>query len=371
MHELPPVQPAPPAAPPKSRLKSAWHYLTKTKDGRIFSLALIAIIVVGLGLVFIISRAYIPHLVDPGVILLKKIDPVYSPLTGKELSDPIFAERPVTAVMIENSPDARPQSGLKQAGLVYEAIAEGGISRFVALYQEDRPELIGPVRSLRPYYVEWLAAYDPAVAHVGGSARSLSMIRSGNYGLDIDQFFNPVAYWRVDDRSAPHNVYTDSDHLDKLIQSKSKTGSKFTPLPRQDAPKDLPPPTAKSIKMDISSGAFAVSYDYDAKANSYLRKQGGKTHRDREKGDIKPTTVIAIKVSQHMVNEDGYRESIKTTGEGKAYIFQNGQVVEGIWHKDSAKDQIEFTDKAGETIELNRGQTWITAVAEGRGVSWQ
>ena len=113
----------------------------------------------------------------------------YSPLTGVALAEEVLTKRHVTAVMIENSPDARPQSGLKDAGIVYEAIAEGGITRFLALYQESRPGLVGPVRSVRPYYVEWGAAYDAAVAHIGGSARALQMIRSGNYGLDIDQFF--------------------------------------------------------------------------------------------------------------------------------------------------------------------------------------
>ena len=107
--------------------------------------------------------------------------------------------------MIENSPDARPQSGLKAAGVVYEAIAEGGITRFMALYQTSKPELIGPVRSLRMYYLDWFAPYSASIAHVGGSLNALTEARSGKY-RDLDQFFNSQTYWRASDRYAPHNV---------------------------------------------------------------------------------------------------------------------------------------------------------------------
>jgi hypothetical protein len=131
---------------------------------------------------------------------------IYSQLTGKEVSED-DSKRPVTAIIIENSPDARPQSGLKNSGVVFEAIAEGGITRFLTLYQEDQPQLIGPVRSLRPYYIDWLAAFDPSVAHVGGSLNALQEIRNGSY-KDIDQFSHADTYWRARDRYAPHNVYT-------------------------------------------------------------------------------------------------------------------------------------------------------------------
>jgi hypothetical protein len=149
-------------------------------------------------------------------IVVKKPDPVYySTLTGKKVKDEAMTTWPTAAIMIENSPDARPQSGLKQAGVVYEAIAEGGITRFLALYQEDKPTLIGPVRSLRPYFVDWLTPYNASVVHVGGSSAALKRIRNGEY-RDIDQFFNASTYWRSTDRYAPHNVYTNFNRIDAL-----------------------------------------------------------------------------------------------------------------------------------------------------------
>lgn len=294
----------------------------------------------------------------------------YSPLTGAEVADEAITKRPVTAIMIENSPDARPQSGLKEAGVVYEAIAEGGITRFLALYQEGRPGLIGPVRSVRPYYVEWGAAYDAAVAHIGGSARALQMIRSGNYGLDIDQFFNAGAYWRASDRRAPHNVYTNSDRLDALIASKGKVSSTFTPIERKDEAKSETP-NATRINMPISSAWYNIDYSYDAASNSYVRNIGGEAHLDRESGQITPKVVIAIQVSMTRGMEDGFREQITTTGSGKAYIFQDGTVTEAVWQRPDVKNQITFVDNAGKPLQLNRGQTWITALPSPKVPSWQ
>jgi hypothetical protein len=113
----------------------------------------------------------------------------YSNLTGNLVESDAVSKQAVTGIMMENSPDARPQSGLKDSGVVFEAIAEGGITRFLVLYQEQKPQLIGPVRSVRMYYVDWVAGFNASVAHVGGSAAALSEVRNGNY-RDIDQFFN-------------------------------------------------------------------------------------------------------------------------------------------------------------------------------------
>jgi hypothetical protein len=295
---------------------------------------------------------------------------IYSPLTGLEVGDEALTKRPITAIMIENSPDARPQSGLKDAGIVYEAIAEGGITRFIALYQEARPGLIGPVRSVRPYYVEWASAYDPAVAHVGGSARALQMIRSGNYGVDLDQFFNAGTYWRANDRYAPHNVYTSFDRLDALNAAKGKAGSNFTPLPRKDDNKSKTP-NATYINMPVSSGAYAVEYDYDSASNTYVRKEGGAPHVDREGGQLTPKVVVAIEVNMSLEFEDGYREQITTTGSGRAWVFQDGTVQEATWQRPDVKSQLSLTGADGKPISLNRGQTWISAMTNGRVPSWR
>lgn len=296
----------------------------------------------------------------------------YSPLTGKEVSTEAITERPVLAVMIENSPEARPQSGLKEAGVVFEAVAEGGITRFIALYQESEPSLIGPVRSVRPYYLDWAAGFSPAVAHVGGSNQALTMIRSGNYGVDLDQSSNSSAYWRTRDRRSPHNVYTDYSHLSSLAKAKGKTASKFTSLTRQ--PVSSSPKTdseaATTINLNISTGKFAVSYKYNSESQTYDRYQGNVSHQDREKGQISPDVVVALHVNQTL-QSDRIHNAITTVGSGECYIFQNGIVVKGSWQKDSETSQFKFLDASGAEIKLKRGQTWITAVPNGKAITWQ
>ncbi len=293
----------------------------------------------------------------------------YSPLTGLPVANESDRSKPVTGIMIENSPDARPQSGIKQAEIVYEAIAEGGITRFLAIYQQDKPQLIGPVRSIRPYYLDWLQPYNASIAHVGGSALALQQVRNGTW-RDIDQFFNGNSYWRASDRYAPHNVYTSFAKLDALNQAKGYATSTPKEMLRGDA-KPAATPTASSISVHISGSTYDSSYTYNATDNTYTRSQGGAVMTDREDGAITPKVIIVMTVQQQEIWEETWRESMQTTGEGKAVIFQNGTATEVTWHKATPSDQLSFTDASGQQVELARGQTWITAIPPDRSVTWQ
>ncbi len=340
---------------------------TTRKEKVIFGITVFLILAVGGGLLWWMHTQPKP---DMSSVAAPRI-PIkyYSPLNGIEVANEEATKHVVTAVMIENSPDARPQSGLAEADVVFEAVAEGGITRFIALYQNSRPSLVGPVRSLRPYYADWAAAFDPSVAHVGGSPEALSMIRSGNYGVDIDQFFNGSYYWRATDRAAPHNVYTNFDKLDALNANKNHTTSTFSFAPRVNG-RAVEAPDATQIQIDVSSGIFSVSYSYNKTTNSYDRKQGGVAHTDREKGQISPKVVIALKTNISL-SSDGSHMTIATSGSGKAYVFQNGTVTEGTWSKENAKGQLFIKDAAGKEISPVRGQTWITTVGNDKNVSWQ
>jgi len=291
----------------------------------------------------------------------------YSQLTGKLVNSEARVTAPVTAIMVENSPDARPQSGLKKSEVVFEAVAEGGITRFLVLYQNEKPDLIGPVRSVRIYYVNWLAAFDASVAHVGGSADALAEVRNGKY-RDIDQFFNAASYWRATDRYAPHNVYTNFKRLDALNTAKGFNESNFTGFTRTDS-EASEEPTATKISVSISSPTYNSSYAYDAKTNLYNRSQGGGKHLDREAGQIAPGVVVVMKMPMEQV--PGYSLRINSIGSGEAHIFQDGTVQKVTWQKKSRTAQVTFTDAEGEDVPLARGQTWITAVPTTGGVSWQ
>ena len=301
----------------------------------------------------------------------KPAEKYYSHLNGIEVASKADLSKPVTAIMIENSPDARPHSGLKQAEVVYEAIAEGGITRFLTLFQQHKPQLIGPVRSLRMYYVDWLAPYQASVAHVGGSHASLQEVRNGKY-RDIDQFFNGSSYWRANDRRPPHNVYTSFEKLDALNAGKGYKSSQFTSFARADG-KASDKPNAVNIDINFSSSWYNTHYDYDKASNTYLRSIGGQASNDREEGRLAPSVVIALHVNETTVMEDGWRQSIVTTGTGTATVFQNGTAAEYTWRKNDRFSPLELIDAAGKPVALNRGQTWIAAVPNsgGGGISWQ
>ena len=295
----------------------------------------------------------------------------YSPLTGETVASKAAESAPVTGVMIENSPDARPQSGLKNSDVVFEAIAEGGITRFLVLYQQAKPQLIGPVRSVRQYDLDWLAPFNAGLAHVGGSAAALQEVRNGQW-RDLDQFFNASYYWRATDRYAPHNVYTSFGKLDVLNAAKGYATSSPVGFLRKDST-PAKTPTVTSINVTISGALYNSSYTYNRGTNTYDRSQAGAPHLDREDGQISPRVLVVISVHEQTIMQDGKREQITTIGSGQGWVFQDGTEQVVTWHKDSQAGQLYFTDSSGAQVALARGQTWITAVPgnEGGRVTWQ
>ena len=294
---------------------------------------------------------------------------IYSNLTGAEVSEE-DSKRPVTGVMIENSPEARPQSGLKEAGVVFESVAEGGITRFLLLYQEAKPANIGPVRSVRPQFASWVAAFDAGLAHVGGSDIPLGKLRSGQI-KDLDQFFNANAYTRVSSRAAPHNVYTSDNKLQALNKAKNYTSSTFTGWKRTKKEAPSKAPTAKSIAVPVSTGVFAVNYSWDPATNTYARSQGGAPHTDKEQGQISPKVVVVLQVPHDVIKDSNKYSYPDVNTSGKGWLFQDGVVIEISWSKAGDKEQIKFTDAVGKEPELNAGQTWVTAIKPDKVPTWQ
>jgi hypothetical protein len=291
---------------------------------------------------------------------------VASPLSGLQVSEE-EAARPVTAAVIENSPDARPQDSLHEAGFVFEAIAEGGITRYVAFYQENRPDPIGPVRSLRPYFTDWILTFDASLAHVGGSSAALGEV--GALGVkSLTQFTYGDSYYRTTDRFAPHNVYTDFDRLDALNKRLGYTSSDFDSFPRK-TPKALATPKASEIVVDISSITYQSSYTYNKSGNKYLRKVAGSPEVDRESGKrIAPSVVVIVEVPFSIGNNGRYDYDL--VGSGKVTVFQDGNVQVGTWKKTARSAQMTFTADNGNEIKLNPGQVWMTAISPSQEVTY-
>lgn len=372
-------KPTPTAAPKGSKnswwhkFHSKWQSFNRRQKITYGSGAAVLLAVIVFGAFFLLHK-------PPGSLKATAINPigpakittVASPLTGLQVS-PDLIKRPVTAIMIENSTDARPQSGLQDAGVVLEAIAEGGITRFMALFQDTRPQYIGPVRSLRPYYIDFADPFQASIVHVGGSPDALAQVRNGNY-RDLDQFFNADYFSRINARPAPHNVYTSFGQLDKLNQSKGYTSSSYVSWLRK-ADKKLAVPTAKTIDFTISSDLFHTHYDYDAATNSYARSEGGAPHMDLVSASdttgvqLKPKVVIAL-VMNYSIAADGQHSIYGDIGSGTAYIFQDGGVSVGQWDKATQGTQLSFKDSGGNPIRLNAGQTWISLVADDTQVTY-
>jgi hypothetical protein len=300
--------------------------------------------------------------VAPVVKTPPKPTTVPSTLSGLSVA-PEVNQRPVVGIMIENSQTARPQSGLSQAGVVFEAIAEGGITRFLALYQDQQPGNVGPIRSARPYYVQWNEGFKAAYAHVGGSPDALANIK--DWGVqDLNQFYNSSVFKRVNSRPSPHNVYASVVDLANLASQKGYK-SDYKGFERKAA-SPAAQPNATSVDIGISSALYNVHYDYNTTANTYNRSEGGVPHTDSETGgQLAPNVVIAMVVPMNAgakTAQGGSYSNYNPLGSGTAYIFQDGTVTTGTWNKASNTTQITFTDASGGAIKLNPGQTWISAV---------
>lgn len=347
---------------PKKESGPKKHFHKPTKKQTLVTLAIVIVLSAIGCLVFIrqTQPVEVPISSTTNRLQAEPEQKVYSPLTGVEVSQE-QSKRTLTSLIIENSVDARPQSGLDQAGIIYEAIAEGGITRFATIYQENSPQEIGPVRSLRPYFLDWLRPYNPTVAHVGGSKKALSLVRDGTW-RDMDQFANGKSFWRSSERRAPHNVYTKFENIDKFNQSKGYELEDFPAFTRKDDQKSSTP-NASEVKMNISSKLYNSVFTYNSANNSYLRSQGGEPHLDKSGAQLEPKVVVALIIKSSIVQEDGSRYSYATIGSGEAVVFQDGIATPGTWTKADQKSQIILKDAAGQEIKLNRGQTWFTVLS--------
>lgn len=298
--------------------------------------------------------------------------PIYSTLSGMQITDASLNQKPVTAVMVENSVDARPQSGLGAAGVVFEAVAEGGVTRFMALYQDNTPTDVGPIRSARPYYVQWAMGFDAAYAHVGGSPQALQNI--AEWGVkDMNQFSNGGYFHRISSRPAPHNVYTGINTLNELEAKKGYT-STFTGFTRKPEAASKTP-NATSVDFALSGYTYNPHYDYVAATNSYNRSEAGQQHKDASTNtQLSPKVVIAMVVPMgrgSTTSSGSYYSEYNPIGSGVAYIFQDGVLTMGHWNKANNAGALSFTDDAGNPLPLNPGQTWISAVTATTGVTYK
>ncbi len=272
-------------------------------------------------------------------------------------------------VMIENLPSTRPQSGLQNASIVYETFVEGLATRFLVMYEKDGLTEIGPVRSARPYYTQWVSEYDSLYAHCGGSPEAL--INIYNWKLNsINQIGGDWQYyWRDSSKGAPHNLYTSSELLYRALVDKGLADSESQYLPwsfKEDLAEEERPTEEKYIKLPMSGGSWAVEYNYDPAQNNYLRSNGGYEHQDKNTGKTIRVKNVVVQIIPEIVafGELG-RLTLEIEGGGEALVFIDGGYNIGTWKKEGTTDRTMFYYSDGTEVEFNVGNTWITVVPIG------
>jgi hypothetical protein len=271
------------------------------------------------------------------------------------------------AIMIENAADSWPQTGLDKANLVIEAITEASIPRFVAIYANDEEiKKIGPVRSARLYYLDWIEPFVPLYMHVGGSPEALRKIRSDEYKLiDLDQFFNAEYYWRDKWRYAPHNVYTSSELIKEAIGAKnlSVPNDFATWKYKKDLELEKRPENINDILINYAVKFYNVRWKYNREENNYIRYQNGEIHKMSDGEWLKAKNII-VQVNEMSVLDDVGRKKIATIGENKVLIFRDGEMVEGKWVKNNINETTKYFNNNGQEIEFNGGMTWIEIIPD-------
>ncbi|MBI2600735.1 DUF3048 domain-containing protein [Candidatus Daviesbacteria bacterium] len=305
-----------------------------------------------------------------------------------------WEKRRPLAVMIENHSESRPQSGLSVADIVYEAVAEGGISRFMALFYCNLSDTqVGPVRSARTYFLDWLGEYDALYSHVGGAntpgpADALGQIIKYNV-KDLNQFsIGFPVFWRDYQRlghsvATEHTMYSTTQKLWEIGAKRGWTATDSAGIAWNKnfvewKFKDGQPNTAGTSEVTVnfweSQPAYRVIWNYDPSSNTYKRKNGGEAHMDLNYNTQLAPRVVIVQFEKESNANDGYPGNVHllyaTSGTGKALVFQDGKVVEGKWSKLSRTARSKFLDSSGKEIALSRGQIWIQTVPEGSKVSY-
>ncbi len=276
-----------------------------------------------------------------------------NPITGEPYLE---YKSNVLAVMVENTPQARPQSGLDKAEVVYEMTAEGGITRFMAIYHANDAKVVGPVRSARTYYVSMVREWNAGYAHAGGNQDALDLIK--RWGLqDLDEIYRlPAPYWRDHSRKAPHNLYTNTEKLRPYVTAPGKLRT----WPFDQATTSGGQPQTITIPYNSFTN---TTYRYEPSQGIYLRSIGGQPHVDRNSGiQLRAANVII----QYAVHKAGGVEpgaiDITLTGKGKAEYFKLGEHYTGYWEKTGLDEETKFYLDDGSLFKLRPGVTWIQVV---------
>lgn len=302
---------------------------------------------------------------------------ITNPLTGEKYPEDAadwVDERPF-GVMVNNHLDARPQSGLIYADIVYEVVAEGGITRFLAFFNTNTPEKIGPVRSIREYYLVLVKELgDAMIMHIGWSPQALTAIET----WPVRSLARGGAqFWRDEtlDVAIEHTAYVNGKDL-RILGNDLGWGGQREVRPwlfKDDTNKYSASVSATEITLDFwYHGDYSGYFKYDAGSNKYLRSSGFDANDqpiplyDREsKEQVKvDNLIVQFATESSITGDEKNRLEYNLEGSGEALIFIDGKVVNATWSKASRDDRTLFYDLNGKEMEFNRGKFWIAIVPD-------
>ena len=288
------------------------------------------------------------------------------PFTGLETNDQM--NQRAVVVTINNQMPARPQSGLQKADIVYEMLAEGEITRFLAVYQSEQPERVGPVRSARNYFLELAKGYDCIYICHGNSEDARIMLEEDYVDHLNGLYYDGTLFKRDDSRKAPHNSYISFENIVKGAEEKGfeMTGQYediYTFL-SEDEVQNLSGENATTIDVKYFTSSFDVTYEYDETIERYKRFTAGEQMIDKDTGEEILIDNIVVMETLHTLREDGRRDIDLQTG-GKGYLFQKGKWTTIEW--ESVDNLLTFV-KDGEKVKLVPGKTWINIIPNKPGI---
>jgi hypothetical protein len=272
--------------------------------------------------------------------------------------------------MVENQAKARPQDGLHLADIVFEILAEGEITRFVAVYQSQEAEIIGPVRSIRPYFVQLGHGLDALVVHAGWSQEAMNMLVAKKVAHFDEVYGDGAYYWRDKTRKPPHNLYSSTELIRKGAKAKKYREEWNNPSLSFYEEDKVPVITgwpALSITIPYIKG-YKVGYEYDAVNQRYIRSMAGELHKDKTTNTQITAENIIVCFSKHRVLDNVGRREVDVIGPGEGYIIQRGQLRNITWESKNGVIR-PFID--GKEVELVPGQTWIHVVPIGSAVEYR
>ena len=303
--------------------------------------------------------------------------PVNGLLFTKSEMDIMKGRRPV-AVMTNNHSEARPLSSPNSADIVIEANAEAGITRLLAIYWSQAPEKVGPIRSIRNYYLEWALEYDPIIIRDGCASSDDPRINAcGNVYSFGAKDISTIGAWRWNDgrRVAPHNEYSSItyawEYAAKMDWDSFPSNFESWKFKADADISNRGEKTKVELTFHerlINSGLYNVIWTYDSDTNAYLRMVGGQADIDQEtKTQVNTKNIIVQEVSMVQSGDDKGHLIITTIGQGDATYLLDGKITTGTWKKTSRTDRTTYYDSDGNEMVFNRGRIWVEMIGTSDG----